>query len=359
MKKRLVAILLCLTMLCSVSACGKENLPKVKEIADYSDIDAILTDAYVVTEDEISQEISAFLANNGVGLVQVTDRDIVQEGDIVNIDFVGYESGEAFQGGTAEDQWVDVSQNVGVDSISGSVQNSYIDGFTKGLLGAKVGGTAKSEVVFPEVYQNEELAGKPATFEFTIHGIYVPATRDNITDEVVEENFKEIYDISTVSELVEYTKERLSYTAIMEYLVDNSSFEISDEYVEERTNTLVEYQKQEITDMYSMDLDTYLSYVSGKTLEQILPTWKEMVKKQIMYEVLFAEIAENENLSIDEDAFKEYILTMFGESATEEDIELNYKYVGLGNVEDGKNYVKNEKLVKDFLIDAYNETVKK
>lgn len=381
MKKKLVAMMLCAAMAFSVCACGnneaentegtestqnteeititEEDLPTVEKVADYSDISAILKDEYAVTEDELSQGFSSFMANNGVGLVEVTDRDTVQEGDIVNIDYVGYQNGEAFDGGTAQDQWVDVSKNCSVDSASGAASNGYIDGFTSGLLGAKVGQTAKSEVTFPESYGSEDLAGKPATFEFTVHGIYQVVTEDTITDALIEENFKQRYGISTLAELKKYIKEELTYNAIMQYLMDNSSFEISDKYVDYRTNAFIEYQEETLYAMYgdSVDLDTYLSYTNGYTLEQILPTWKEMMESQIMYEILCAKIAENENLSLDEAAFKEYILTMFSEDATEEDFESYYKYVGAGNTEDGKNYLRNEKVVKEFMMNNYNAAV--
>lgn len=381
MKKKLVAMMLCAAMAFSVCACGnneaentegtestqnteeititEEDLPTVEKVADYSDISAILKDEYAVTEDELSQGFSSFMANNGVGLVEVTDRDTVQEGDIVNIDYVGYQNGEAFDGGTAQNQWVDVSKNCSVDSASGAASSGYIDGFTSGLLGAKVGQTAKSEVTFPENYESEDLAGKPATFEFTVHGIYQVVTEDTITDALIEENFKQRYGISTLAELKKYIKEELTYNAIMQYLMDNSSFEISDKYVDYRTNAFIEYQEETLYAMYgdSVDLDTYLSYTNGYTLEQILPTWKEMMESQITYEILCAKIAENENLSLDEAAFKEYILTMFTEDATEEDFESYYKYVGAGSVEDGKNYLQNENIVKEFMMNKYNAAV--
>lgn len=380
MKKKLVAILLCSVLAVSLCACGKDNkgnangtetedsqtititeadLPKVEKIADYSDINAMLKDEYVVTEDEISQGFSGFMSNHGLGLVEVKDRDIVQEGDIVKIDYVGYQNGEAFEGGTAQEQWVDVSKNCTIDSASGAAGSSYIEGFTSGLLGAKVGETAKSEVTFPKDYDSEELAGKPATFDFTVHGIYQPVTEDTISDAVIAENFKEQYDVSTLSELMNYIKEELTYNAIMEYLMNKSSFEISDKYVEYRTNTFVEYQEEMLYGMYgdSVDLDTYLSYMNGYTVEQILPTWKEMMESQIKYEILCAKIAEQENLSLDEEALKAEVLTMLTEDATEEDFESYYKYVGAGSTEEGKNYLRNEKIVKDFIMNRYHATV--
>ena len=57
--------------------------------------------------------------------VEVTDRPI-QEGDTVNIDYVGTKDGVAFEGGT----------DTGYDLVIGS--NSFIDGFESGLIGHSI-----------------------------------------------------------------------------------------------------------------------------------------------------------------------------------------------------------------------------
>ena len=60
---------------------------------------------------------------NNKKLVEITDRDVVQNGDVVNIDYEGLKDGKAFEGGTATKQ----------DLVIGS--NQLIEGFEKGLIG--------------------------------------------------------------------------------------------------------------------------------------------------------------------------------------------------------------------------------
>ena len=43
--------------------------------------------------------------------------------------------------------------------------NSFIPGFEEQLIGAKIGELVEVNVTFPEEYQAEELAGKPAVFK--------------------------------------------------------------------------------------------------------------------------------------------------------------------------------------------------
>ena len=257
MKKKLVAILLCATMMCSVCACGnkeventegtevestqevvitKKDLPKVKKIADYSDINAILTEENKPSADEIEQEFSAIITNAGIGFTKVTDRDVIQEGDIVKVDYTGYQNGEAFSGGSATDQWLNVSENCQMDLSTGEATGGFIDGFTAGLLGKKVGETVRYEVTFPEDYGNEDLNGQTVEFEFVIHSIHTDKliTAETITDELVKETFGQTDGISTIAELKKYAEEQMNYTAIMQYLIDNSKIEISDKYLEYR-----------------------------------------------------------------------------------------------------------------------------
>jgi trigger factor len=66
----------------------------------------------------------------------------------LTIDYVGTIKGEVFDGGTAKDQSL----------VLGS--QSMIEGFEKGLLGAKKDGQVTLKLKFPSEYQAKELAGK-------------------------------------------------------------------------------------------------------------------------------------------------------------------------------------------------------
>ena len=80
-------------------------------------------------------------------------------GDYVNIDFVGKVDGVAFEGGSAQ----------GYELKLGS--NTFIDGFEEQVVGMKPGEKKTIKVTFPKEY-TENLAGKDATFDITLHKIY-------------------------------------------------------------------------------------------------------------------------------------------------------------------------------------------
>ncbi|MBV2131226.1 trigger factor [Pseudomonas sp. MAP12] len=82
-----------------------------------------------------------------------------QNGDQLNIDFVGKVDGEAFAGGSAK----------GTLLVLGS--GRMIPGFEDGLVGAKAGEERVLNVTFPEDYQNLDLAGKAAEFAVTVNAV--------------------------------------------------------------------------------------------------------------------------------------------------------------------------------------------
>lgn len=95
--------------------------------------------------------------------LDMTDGRVVEDGDIVNIDYVGKVDGVAFEGGDTKGR--------GADLWIGS--NEYIDGFEEAIIGHAVGETFDLVVTFPDPYKNNpDLAGKEAVFTTTINGVY-------------------------------------------------------------------------------------------------------------------------------------------------------------------------------------------
>ena len=86
----------------------------------------------------------------------------VENGDTVNIDYVGSIDDVEFSGGN--------TQGMGTDLVIGS--GSYIDDFEEQLIGAHPGDNVTVTVTFPEDYGKEDLNGKEAVFEVTVNGIY-------------------------------------------------------------------------------------------------------------------------------------------------------------------------------------------
>lgn len=370
MKKRLLAVLLCAVMALFLAACGDSDTddtqnsekevkqPSITELADYSDFSAILTGDYEITDAKVRSYFSNVVYSAGIGVMEVTDRDTVQAGDIVKTDYTGYLDGEAFEGGAAKDQWIDVTNNCGIDTSSGEASGYFIDGFTDGLIGAKKGEKTSSQVTFPAEYSNEDLAGKLTTFEFKVTAIYAEVTPETITDAMVAENFSQSYEVSTVADFMQVMKEELAYNYIINYVIEKSTFDIPEDYLDMR---LEEYQEL-FVEVYcgdDIDLDTFLSYYYGTTLDKIKVQWAASLQSQIKAELVFEAIVKDANLTVDEKEREEYVNTILaaansdgGNSYFSKEDNI-YKMVGVGNVECGKEYLLNQNAVRDYVLENY------
>ncbi len=108
--------------------------------------------------------------------MQEVDR-AAQTGDEVVIDYTGTRDGEAFEGGTGENQKL----------VLGS--NSMIDGFEAGIAGMQAGDSKVLQLTFPEDYQEATLAGKAVEFAVTVHTVSEPVAAE------IDESFFEKFGV--------------------------------------------------------------------------------------------------------------------------------------------------------------------
>ena len=264
------------------------------------------------TDEELEAAITETLNEN---LALNTDSTLtVADGDQINLDHVGYIDGVAFEGGN--------TNNNGTNLTIGS--GSYIDDFETQLIGTHPGDTVTVEVTFPETYTNNpDLAGKDATFEVTINGIYVIPEFD---DAFVASNLSEY--ASTAQEYKEYLRET-NYLAnldtyIAAYIANNS--ELSS-YPKDYVNHLKALQKHVDEYNYNYYNDYYMQMIGSpaynsfaeytgmsdrKYEKELLKTARMAATTNMTYQYLF----EKYNLTVTDELYNE-VLTKYGEGAEE------------------------------------------
>lgn len=122
-----------------------------------------------VTDAEVEEAVQR-IASQQKNFVDAKKGKKAENGDQVVVDFVGKLDGEAFEGGSAENQPIELGSG------------RMIPGFEEGLLGVKAGDTKTITVTFPADYPAENLKGKETTFDFTVHAVKV-AGEAKIDDE--------------------------------------------------------------------------------------------------------------------------------------------------------------------------------
>ena len=240
--------------------------------ADYASMTVEVEPVTEVTDEEVEAMIDQQRQAKRE-LQEVTKRNKVQEGDVVNIDYVGRIDGEEFDGGSAEGYNLEIGSG------------SFIDGFEDGLVGHKVGETVTLELTFPENYADSTKAGVDAEFDVTINSIQqyeVPKLTDQFVTELgITDDFGNA--VNTVDGLRTYVRN---------YLVENYESQYTQRLEEAIRNSLYEKStfKKELA--YGSTEDSY---------EQDI---KDMASESIKKNIILKAIGDKEGLSMSDDDFQ-------------------------------------------------------
>lgn len=274
---------------------------KYVELCEYEGI-SVPNDVHTVSDDMVQMQIDSILYGFS-SPEQVTDRPI-EDGDTVNIDYVGSIDGVEFQGGSTGGQGTDVT--IGV--------TPYIDDFLEQLIGHTPGESFDIEVTFPEDFGVEDLNGKDAVFAITINYIVETITPD-LTDEFVAENFSEQYGYTTVAGMKDDIRNDLKRAAVSEYVqnfvMDNSQVKsLPNRMVKYQENMLIKYY-QEGAESYSMEMEEFLStYLELDSVDALLEEYREDIVQKVSLHLVMQAVAEDAGITVtDEDVaayFQEY-----------------------------------------------------
>ena len=253
--------------------------------------------AYTVKDEEIDAEL-ARVQDRNARKVEITDR-AAQNGDIVNIDFVGTVDGVKFDGGEAE----------GFDLTLGSGQ--FIPGFEDQVVGMNIGESKDVNVTFPENYQAENLKGKAAVFAVKLNKI-----QGKELPELTDEFIKEATGSETVADYKAKTKERLQAQAdrrandatensILEAIAANTEAEIPQAMIEREIDGLV--QKFEYQLMYQgLKLQDYLDFLKV-SVEDFRKNYEEQAKKNVLSQLIISQLIKEENIEATEEEVDEKV----------------------------------------------------
>lgn len=232
-----------------------------------------------LTDEEVIGHINEMLVSSGLTQQKpVTDR-AVQDGDIVNIDFVGKKDGVAFEGGTAQGQDLEIGSD------------TFIDGFESGLIGGAIGETKILNLTFPENYSNTELAGAAVVFEVKINSISEKVAAD-LTDELVTSATGSEY--TNVADFKAYMKNELEAQLVEEKVLTPAFKNCT-------YNTL---PQTELDYFYSFSLDVYVNQGMSAEDEAVKQASTEASEHYVKYYLMYFAIAQSEGITITEDEFK-------------------------------------------------------
>ena len=291
------------------------NADEYVTLGNYKGLE-IVSSVQEISDEEVESYINYLVSMSGE-LEEVTDRDVVENGDVANIDYVGKKDGVAFDGGT----------DTGYDLKIGS--GSFIPGFEEGLVGVKKGETVDLNLTFPENYPAEDLAGTDVVFTVTVNGIY-QAVIPEFSDEFVAS--LEIENVATMDEYRAYLKSMMEeseketalqdmQTQLLAMATENAEVsgrpqELVDRFYNININNMT-YQAM----MYGMDMESFVSAYYGMDAETFEAETVAAAEESAAQALVCLKIAAEENITVTDeemDAAVEESYAEYGYPSAEE-----------------------------------------
>ena len=247
-----------------------------------------------VKDEQIDAELEAM--REQLASLEPVERE-AQNGDFVVLDYTGYIDDEAFQGGEARGQTIELGAG------------RLIPGFEDQLVGAKAGDDRTLNVSFPDDYGAEELAGKAARFETNVKEV-----REKRVPDLDDEFALQAGGFDTLGELRDDIGRRIREIderrvqdefreAALDAVVDRAKIDIPHDVVHGKAHDIW-HQMEHRLRRSGIDPAQYLA-ISGKTEEDILKEAEPDAEKSLKREAVLAAIVESERIEPSDDEMLE------------------------------------------------------
>jgi trigger factor len=213
-------------------------------------------------------------------------------GDQVTLHYSGSIDGEKFDGGTAQDQKIEIGAG------------RMIPGFEEGLVGLKAGDTKDLKIKFPDDYQAEDLKGKKAVFAIEIVAIGAKklpelddefAARFGVEEGGVEALRAEVRK-GMESEL-EGASRNLAKNVVMSALADANDLDLPKAAVHEEIHRM----KHELSEQYKQQNQQ----IDPHTFPDHL--FQERAERRVKLGLLVSEVLRSAEIKLDNDKVKDEV----------------------------------------------------
>jgi trigger factor len=265
--------------------CEVTVMPEVK-LGDYKGVE-IEAPEYNVTEKQVDAQIQRECEK--IARWVEVERE-VKKGDRATIDYKGFVDDVAFEGGEAEGHPLEIGSG------------SFIPGFEDQIIGMKKGEQKDIMVTFPEQYHSEELKGKEAKFEVTVHEI-----KEKELPELDDEFAKDVSEFDTLNEYKEDIKTKLQEQAdarteseienlLIERIAQNSEVDIPQPMIEREIDFMVNDMQRRMR-YQGIDMEEYLR-LTNTELSTLREQFKNDAEMRVKTGLVLEEIQKAENFDV-------------------------------------------------------------
>ena len=283
-----------------------EVMPEV-ELPQYKGVEVVKTEIKVSDED-VEKELKAIQEKNA-RIVEV-ERP-VENGDFLTIDYKGFVGEEQFEGGSAENQALEIGSN------------SFIPGFEEQLVGKNKDEEVTVNVTFPEEYHAEYLKGKDAVFYVKIHEI-----KAKELPEIDDEFAKDVSEFDTLDELKADTRKVLEQKASDSVKISNDNNVVT-KIVNDTKLDVPEVLIQREIDYLGRNYEQQFRQqgFSGKEYDELINNFVNQYKAgariqaefNVKAELVIEALIKNEEIQVTDEEFNEEVDKIVKSYQVEED----------------------------------------
>lgn len=319
--KTALSLLLCASVLFT-SGCSLKDKINTLAKKEKSNLECVTLGEYreiAIKKSEIDEQVQAQIDKTLQTYAEYKKKKSgkVKDGDTVNIYYVGRIDGKKFDGGSCTKKDTPDGYNLTIGS------GTFIEGFEKGLIGAKVGQTVDVRTSFPENYANNpEIDGKKVVFTVTVNYIQGEEILPELTDEFVTTNLTSYKSLEEYKDtLRQHSTEDLAWDSVYNAskIEEYPDKQVDDMY--EQLNTSINYYLGQ----NNYTLSDYLSAqqtTSADFRKELRSTAKEDVGRQLVY----GAIAEKEKIEISDDEYQEELKSYLSTYGCEDEDALNKQF---------------------------------
>lgn len=289
------------------------DLSKYVKVGNYKGLEYTSQKASV-TDEEVDVEIQRRLQKAAKTENSKTGK--VENGDTINISFVGKIDGKEFEGGSSES----------TDITVGTTQ--MIDGFVEGLIGKNVGESVTLNLKFPDDYGKTDLQGKAVEFKVTINSkkkISVPKLNASFVKKNSKYKTVKEYKEGVKNELLNQKQKSIDSTVKQELWSRIINKSKAKKYPEKelneamsQANKLEESYKAQAQN-YGMEWETYLKTVMRTDKKGFEKLKQEYAKNIVFNRMVMYSIARSENISLSNREYKKEILKILEDNGYDEE----------------------------------------
>ncbi|MGH7831110.1 MAG: trigger factor, partial [Candidatus Binatia bacterium] len=243
-----------------------------------------------ITESQVDAALQ-HLQETHAHLEPVQDRDAVERGDFVLVDFAGFADGKPLPGGKTENYLLEVGGG------------NALPQFEEAIIGLKKDAERTVDVAYPEDYFKRELAGKAVRFSVTVREIKkkkLPPLDDDFAKDyggcasLVE--LREKIRTRLESELREIQSRELK-DQLLSRIIEANPFEVPPAMVEQQTRYLAERRRR-------LEAEGSRGSPEGLSEEQLRKEMESQARRQVQAMLLMEKVASMEKIEVTEEALQ-------------------------------------------------------